>query len=270
KSQVIKTTPEQTLRVKRPDRSSSCSDLISLPGEMVLFLLLAALLFPTGEAGKIIEGQEAKPHSHPYMAYLQFKTSGEPHICGGFLVREDFVLTAAHCLGRAQSHSAPGPSVTSTPPQLLPCPGVSCLSQLLGCISCDPMIPTPLQCPQCSSMNVTLRAHNIKQQERTQQVIQVRRAIRHPDYNPKNFSNDIISLPSQDLLPFPPYHPGHLTSPCGSGEGRHINVTALSRLRDHRLSQTLASSHSWRERPSRLAAVRQLCLPRAMACMKPG
>ncbi|XP_043778139.1 mast cell protease 3-like [Cervus elaphus] len=67
---------------------------------MVLFLLLAALLFPTGEAGKIIEGQEAKPHSRPYMAYLQFKTSGGPHICGGFLVREDFVLTAAHCLGR--------------------------------------------------------------------------------------------------------------------------------------------------------------------------
>ena len=32
--------------------SSSCSDLISLPGEMVLFLLLAVLLFPTGEAGE--------------------------------------------------------------------------------------------------------------------------------------------------------------------------------------------------------------------------
>ncbi|XP_065762136.1 mast cell protease 1A-like [Muntiacus reevesi] len=68
---------------------------------MVLFPLLAALLFPTGEAGKIIAGQEAKPHSRPYMAYLQFKTSGGLHICGGFLVREDFVLTAAHCLGRS-------------------------------------------------------------------------------------------------------------------------------------------------------------------------
>ena len=51
-------------------------------------------------SGKIIGGHEAEPHSRPYMAFLQFKTSGKPNHCGGFLVREDFVLTAAHCLGR--------------------------------------------------------------------------------------------------------------------------------------------------------------------------
>uniref|UniRef100_A0A8D0KCH9 Uncharacterized protein n=1 Tax=Sus scrofa TaxID=9823 RepID=A0A8D0KCH9_PIG len=45
-----------------------------------------------------------------------------------------------------------------------------------------------------SSINVTLGAHNIKKQEETQQVIPVRKAIRHPDYNPKNFSNDIMLL----------------------------------------------------------------------------
>ncbi|XFG12008.1 hypothetical protein AB1E19_015632 [Capra hircus] len=45
-----------------------------------------------------------------------------------------------------------------------------------------------------SSINVTLGAHNIKQQERAQQVIWVRRAICHPDYNPKNFSNNIMLL----------------------------------------------------------------------------
>ncbi|XP_045019741.1 granzyme H-like [Bubalus bubalis] len=72
-----------------------------------------------------------------------------------------------------------------------------------------------------SSIIVTLGAHNIKQQERTQQVIQVRRAIRHPGYNAKNFSNDIMLLQLE-----------------------------------RKAKQT--------------AAVRQLRLPRAMACMKPG
>ncbi|XP_062062568.1 granzyme B-like [Lepus europaeus] len=109
-----------------------------------LLLLLAFFLPPWAEAGEIIGGHEAKPHSHPYMAYLQYWKGGKKNICGGFLVREDFVLTAAHCHG--------------------------------------------------SSINVTLGAHNIKQKERTQQVIPVRRAIPHEDYNPEDSTNDIMLL----------------------------------------------------------------------------
>uniref|UniRef100_A0A8C6G0I7 Peptidase S1 domain-containing protein n=1 Tax=Moschus moschiferus TaxID=68415 RepID=A0A8C6G0I7_MOSMO len=112
---------------------------------MVLFLLLVALfLFPTGEAGKIIGGREAKPHSRPYMAYLRIQTPENILICGGFLVREDFVLTAAHCLGR--------------------------------------------------SIKVKLGAHDIKRNERTQQVISVRRAIPHPGYNSEMDTNDLMLL----------------------------------------------------------------------------
>ncbi|XP_057580015.1 cathepsin G-like isoform X2 [Hippopotamus amphibius kiboko] len=64
-----------------------------------LLLLVVLLLPPRARAGQIIGGQEARPHSHPYMAYLQIQTSMGLTVCGGFLVREDFVMTAAHCLG---------------------------------------------------------------------------------------------------------------------------------------------------------------------------
>ncbi|KAL1251329.1 hypothetical protein QQF64_019125, partial [Cirrhinus molitorella] len=42
----------------------------------------------------IVNGTEAKPHSRPYMVSLQ---KGCEHVCGGFLISDKFVMTAAHC-----------------------------------------------------------------------------------------------------------------------------------------------------------------------------
>ncbi|XP_029806034.1 granzyme B-like [Suricata suricatta] len=109
-----------------------------------LLFLLAFFLTSRAKAGEIIGGHEAKPHSRPYMAHLLIQDGEAKTKCGGFLIQEKFVLTAAHCGG--------------------------------------------------STINVTLGAHNIKKQEKTQQIIPVRRAIPHPDYNPKNYANDIMLL----------------------------------------------------------------------------
>ncbi|XP_053155607.1 complement factor D [Hemicordylus capensis] len=45
--------------------------------------------------GRILGGQDAPAHQRPYMASLQM--DGE-HVCGGFLIADQWVLSAAHCL----------------------------------------------------------------------------------------------------------------------------------------------------------------------------
>ena len=67
-------------------------------------------------------------------------------------------------------------------------------------------------CSLCSPINVTLGAHNIREQERTQQVIPVRRAILHPCYDDKTRANDLMLLQVGPVtaLTLGPFHPG----PC--------------------------------------------------------
>ncbi|XP_050957809.1 granzyme G-like [Labeo rohita] len=65
---------------------------------IISLLLLASLLphltFTAHVDVGIVNGKEAKPHSRPYMVSLQI--NGHHHCCG-FLISDEFVMTAAHC-----------------------------------------------------------------------------------------------------------------------------------------------------------------------------
>ena len=46
--------------------------------------------------GRIVNGQEARPHSWPWQVSLQVEGW---HFCGGTLINEQWVVSAAHCEG---------------------------------------------------------------------------------------------------------------------------------------------------------------------------
>ncbi|XP_043778138.1 granzyme H-like isoform X2 [Cervus elaphus] len=156
-------------------------------------LLLMAFLLPPGLgqpflSEEIIGGHEAKPHSRPYMAFVQFLGEKSLKRCGGVLIQKDFVLTAAHCRG--------------------------------------------------SSMNVTLGAHNIKQQERTQQVIQLERKAKQTS------AVKPLSLPRAKAR----VRPGQMCSLAGWGQvALGAPATSLQEaelmVQEDRVCETLYPSH---------------------------
>ncbi|XP_043079464.1 complement factor D-like [Puntigrus tetrazona] len=61
---------------------------------LLLISLLPNLTFTVHVKGGIVNGTEVKPHSRPFMVSLQ---KNWRHVCGGFLISDRFVMTAAHC-----------------------------------------------------------------------------------------------------------------------------------------------------------------------------
>ncbi|XP_050933442.1 granzyme B(G,H) isoform X4 [Lates calcarifer] len=68
----------------------------------LVVLILALTLDDQVHTGQIYGGHEAVAHSRPYMVLLErHMQNGETYYCGGFLLNEDFVMTAAHCQAKS-------------------------------------------------------------------------------------------------------------------------------------------------------------------------
>ncbi|CAF4004562.1 unnamed protein product [Rotaria sp. Silwood2] len=52
----------------------------------------------TNRFGRIMGGQNAVPHSYPWMVSLAKRSLNNLHLCGGVLLTRRHVLTAAHCI----------------------------------------------------------------------------------------------------------------------------------------------------------------------------
>ncbi|XP_063709765.1 brachyurin-like [Culicoides brevitarsis] len=69
----------------------------------ILFALGAYSMAAASPVSRVINGEEAKPGQFPFQALLTPEFPEGKALCGGVLVSDRFVLTAAHCLHKALS-----------------------------------------------------------------------------------------------------------------------------------------------------------------------
>ncbi|XP_017273308.1 chymotrypsin-like elastase family member 2A [Kryptolebias marmoratus] len=82
---------------------------------MMKFVVLALLVAGAYGCGtptfapvvsRVVGGEDAKPNSWPWQISLQYKSNGEfRHTCGGTLISNQWVLTAAHCISKGREYA---------------------------------------------------------------------------------------------------------------------------------------------------------------------
>ncbi|XP_062926788.1 chymotrypsin-C [Mobula hypostoma] len=112
-------------------------------------------------AGRIISGNEARPHSWPWQVSLQERRQGSKsysHICGGTLIHSHWILTAAHCFQKGKRKAV-----------------------------------------DTANWRIVLGKHNLNHSERTEKIYRVKRIYRHERfYYPRHseIDNDIALVRS--------------------------------------------------------------------------
>ncbi|XP_077416527.1 elastase 3 like isoform X5 [Vanacampus margaritifer] len=57
------------------------------------------------QTSRVVNGEDARPHSWPWQISLQYERDGEwRHTCGGSLIADNWVMTAAHCINTMLSY----------------------------------------------------------------------------------------------------------------------------------------------------------------------
>uniref|UniRef100_A0A2I3GT70 trypsin n=1 Tax=Nomascus leucogenys TaxID=61853 RepID=A0A2I3GT70_NOMLE len=133
---------------------------------LILTFVGAAVAAPFDDDDKIVGGYTCEENSVPYQVSLN---SGY-HFCGGSLISEQWVVSAAHCYKSAINSKFPG----------------------RGC--------------EYHRIQVRLGEHNIEVLEGNEQFINAAKIIRHPKYNSWTLDNDILFLfnvPSYIIDSFP-------------------------------------------------------------------
>ncbi|KAK9391959.1 proproteinase E-like [Crotalus adamanteus] len=148
---------------------------------------------PPVRTGRVVNGEEAIPHSWPWQVSLQYQ-SGDYfyyHTCGGSLIHPNWVMTAGHCIltGRGS------PSAPAFPG------GGKCLAYREGLKQVQPPPRSHPAAPSHQSTvpatRVVLGDHNLFTDESSEQYILVNPGdiIVHPGWNPNCIScGDDIAL----------------------------------------------------------------------------